>query len=96
MNGYKVISSIDWSKLTVNTELQTIVNDVVQSSIKQVLNTQEVEVRKRLIELGWTPPPPSARAHKCLCAGSVAHGFKPCKEWCGDTKTCPEIAKVKP
>lgn len=41
---------------TVVTDIVTIIDGCVASHTKQVLDTTELAVRERLIQLGWTPP----------------------------------------
>lgn len=44
-------------------DVDFITNESRQAISRGVIDTQEAEVRKALIELGWTPPPERSTPH---------------------------------
>ena len=44
-------------------------NNVRTTIIRQILDTQDQQVRDALIQIGWTPPGNSAAAQGCIVAG---------------------------
>lgn len=40
----------------IHTQVDMVMNGVIADTQKQVIKTKDGQVRKALIELGWTPP----------------------------------------
>lgn len=54
-NGFEVIT-IPLEDGRITQEMIEIANDVRRTVDYQLIDTRDVQVRKALIELGWTPP----------------------------------------
>jgi DnaJ-class molecular chaperone len=48
------------------------VPNIMNSLIRTVIDTKEIQVRQALIKLGWTPPP---RRNKCTVCNGRGFGF---------------------